>query len=241
MVADHRMLRSLANAFAGAAIKPATPMPLFAPAAVYEPATAVRAGVEVPTPWVVSASPVMEPGQSPINTAFWGTRPSYLRLAWGTGNVRARATVDLPIVGTSVQLPPAQEVEVQPLLGQPDAGGPPIVGHWNVLASPGALASPINPTYTTYALSLGAEEVITFPVPACAGDFRVLLADYTPDISVVQWNTSAVLEYSNYPAPAGQGGQLAEWRSVHPNAAYIGIGSAVGATQVALQFRLRLG
>lgn len=234
------MLRALADAFAGAAIEPAQPADLFAPAA-YFPATAVRAGVDVPTPWVVSASPVMEPGQNPLIQALWGTRPSYLQIAWGTGNVRARATVDLPLIGTSVQLPPAQEVEVQPLLGQPDKGGAPIVGHWNVLASPGALASPLQPTYTTQVVFVPAEDTASFYIPACAGDFRVLLADYNPDIGVQQWNVSAILESSFYPAPAGQGGQLAEWRSLHPNATVIGISSALGVNQCAIQFRLRLG
>lgn len=235
------MLRALADAFVGAAIEPSAPLPLFAPVITYTPATAFRAAVDVPSPWVVSASPVMEPGQNPILLALWGTRPSYLQIAWGTGNVRARATVDLPIVGTSVQLPPAQEVEVQPLLGQPDAGGAPIVGHWNVLASPGALASPLQPTFTTVGVSLPAEDTATFPVPACAGDFRILLDDYTADISTQQWNGSALLELTSYPAPAGQGGQLGEWRSMHPNASYIGVSSAVGVNNVAVQFRLRLG
>lgn len=198
-------------------------------------------------PWVVYASQLAIVGGGDFGALATGSSPSYLEFAYGFGNVRVRAAVDLHVTGGIWQLPPCAAVEVIAQL-QPLGGVPPPLGRFTITAAPGTLGYQTFPTLTspqkTAAGALGSP--LTFGRPACAIGYRILTPGDTGATNVpcsqtggatVLSTDSAALRFYGTSTISRDG-----WMPLHPQTTQLQLQNFFGApTAFAAQWCLSIG
>ncbi len=201
------------------------------------------------TPWVVYASMASIVGGGDFGALSAGTSPSYLEVAYGFGNQRVRAAVDLPITGGVWQLPPCAAVEVIAQLQPLGGGGAPVRQvDYHITAAPGSMGTPLYPTLTApYKTAVAVAGQASFGRPACAIGYRVFSpsADFSAsNVIAVQNNGGGALAIDAMAQRLYGYATIdrSEWFPLHPQATQVTLTNNYAVPlDLAVQWRIQLG